>query len=178
MFMETVSLLFDADCQVLGEFFTRDGSFVRAMLTEEGEQVVGNIVASWQTEGVPFHRQFDGVEYQDRVSIRDPFFFDAVRQWASTMRFSFVDVSATAFVCWQLLVQLPLERIQSYSMLLALRSLSNDDLDAWKAALEEAAAAVQAERNHATVRMTDMWRSLAQQLVTRASRSSNRAGNV
>jgi len=163
--MESVSLLFDPECQVLGELFTRNGSFAHAILTDEGEKTIGDILASWQTEGVPFHRQLQGVQYQDRISVRDPSFFDAVVQWAKAMRLSLVSVPSDAFECWQLMTQLPLENIQCYSMLLALRALPHEELNEWKKALAEASEAVQIERKKTSARVTHMWRRLARKLL-------------
>ncbi len=169
--MEAVSLLFDTDCRLLGEFFTNDGTLVRAILTEEGERSVGDAVSSWQTEGVPFHRRLEDVEYQDRISVRDPSFLDAVRQWAQAMRLSFVRVPKQAFACWQIVAQLPLEPLQRYSMLNALTSLSDGDIGEWTSALEEAATAVRAEREKTNEKIAEMWRQLARKLVSSVSKN-------
>lgn len=159
--METVSLLFDTDSRVLGEFFTQGGAFARILLTEEGERIIGDAVASWQTQGVPFRREHTDVVYQENVSVRDSAFLDAVRQWSSATRFQLMTLPPMILECWELMARLPLEPVQRYSMLLAMRSLSAEERLSWKQALTEAAAATSAEQEKTQKNIRDMWARFA-----------------
>lgn len=168
---EDVSLLFDNETRVLGELATNGGTLARILLTAEGERAIGDAVAAWQTEGVPYHRKLVGVQYHDKVSVRDKAFLDAVRQWAAVMRLHLVVVGPEVFVCWQLMSRLPLENVQRYSMLVALTGLGPTELAEWRQALTEADAGVQAERDRTSARIKDMWGRTALEAVKRSARS-------
>ncbi len=163
--METTSLLFDAECRVLGELCTTGGSLVRAVLTDDGEEKIGSALHLWQTEGVPFLRKMEDVQVQEHISVRDGRFLESVRQWASVMHLQFVSVTSDVLACWQQIARLPLEPLQRYSMLLALRSLDVQELSVWRESLHEATDAVTHEREKAAKEIQTMWTNVAKSLV-------------
>jgi len=163
--METTSLLFDAECHVLGELYTAEGLLARAVLTDDGERIIGSSLSQWQTEGVPFFRRMDGVQVQERISVREKLFLEAVRQWAAVMHLQLISVSSEVLGCWQMIARLPLEPLQRYSMLLALRSLDSTELSLWHDSLAAASEAVMREREKAAGDIRAMWMKIAKQLV-------------
>ena len=141
---------------MLGELWTEGGALSRVVLSEEGERAIGESVASWQTEGVPFCHALSDVVYQESVSVRDPSFLEAVRQWSAAMRYQVLTLHADVFACWQLMAQLPLEPVQRYSMLLSLRMLDNEKRTEWMHALEEASRAVHAEQQKTNAKLKQL----------------------
>ena len=159
--MDTTSILFSGETHVLGEVLTRGGKLFRVMLTEEGEKEIGDTVALWQTQGVPFRRAHETMAYQEHISVRDELFLEAIRQWASIMRLHLLTLEPDIFVCWQQMTSLPLEPVQRYSLLLALKSLGVEKLAEWKRALAEAEKNVHIEQEKTTEEIRAMWAKMA-----------------
>lgn len=172
--MEIVSLLFDSECRMLGELCTTGGALVRAVLTEDGDRLLGQAVARWQTEGVPFLKRMDHVQVQEHIPTRSAEFLEAVRQWSAVMHVQLISVTSDVLQCWQMIAHLPLEPLQRYSMVLALRALSLDELAEWKTSLQEAVDAVEVERKKTATDIQASWQKIAKRLMHPAKKPASR----
>lgn len=176
--METTALLFDRNYAFLGEVATRDGVLVRAMLTVEGERQLGAHLTDWQTRGVPVLREVLVTEpekhstifYQERVQVRDREFVQALRHWLEKHGMALVSVNHTALECWERITRLPLEPRERFSMIVTLRGASEENVVAWKRALEEASKAFEIEKEKMNKAIGDLRQRTAKSLVAALSK--------
>ena len=144
--MEQTALLFTNLGEFLGEVGLRDGAFASVVLTRQGEELMGDAVASWQTMGVPFKHVDSSPSFEENVSLRHKDFFLAMLQWAKDRSIDVIEVTQEVLECWQLMARLPLDAMQRYAMLRALRGLETAERNEWRSALRDADAAVQVEQ--------------------------------
>ncbi len=147
------ALLFDRKYHFLGEVATRDGSLARVMLTTGGEDQIGAYVSEWQTRGVPVLRMIAGhgantqgdAFYQERVVVRDHGFMDAMKYWLERHGVAVISVAQPALECWERITRLPLEPREQFSMIVAIRTVENSELQKWQESLQEATSMVEVE---------------------------------
>lgn len=128
--METVSFLFDASGELLGELFTRDGAYHQAVLTSRGEALLGDHFSSWQTQGVPIG--------QERVLFRHMHCLRAIDGWLKCMGMELLTTSPVILECWHVLARHPMSASERRDVLRSLVVAPPADIAAWRMRLDHA----------------------------------------
>ncbi len=149
----TINLLFDDQHRSIGEVKTSAGVLVNFVLNEDGEQLLGEMIREWQTQGIPLFREVTEksdqktvfVMFEDRVLMRDVKFLDAFRIWIAKRRYHLISVEVQIFDCWQMMSSLPLSDQERFAMIYALCRAPKNEIRIWKQALEQSVKAVEEE---------------------------------
>lgn len=178
--MDKTSLLFDRAHSFLGEVVTRDGGMTHAMLTAEGEAKLGAQLKDWQMRGVPVLHEVTKSEgkghapvfYQERVQTRMSQFLNALHGWVERNGMALVTIGREPQECWEMIVRLPLEPRERFSIIVSIRDAATAEILKCKAALHDAVhiADVQHEKTQAAIKT--LWDSAGQELATKLKKKS------
>lgn len=144
--MNRLTLLFDADCFHLGEIVTRDGAFLSCSLTQDGEAKLGATIREWQTQGLLVRAERERVApdrinfvvHEQRISLRDPSFFQSLVDWSSYHCIRIVPLDELGIQAWEGMNALPLEPRERYRCIAGLSVLAVEEMRAGIAALQQA----------------------------------------
>jgi len=146
--MEQLTLMFDSACTYLGELATQEGAFARFTLTRDGEELLGNSIEDWQTQGIVVleHKpnETEGFVVVDRrIQPREPEFAKAFQHWSALHGLKIISLPEGAIACWEKILHLPLHPVERHSMISAVCRLPKGEVLQWMSALDEARAAVE-----------------------------------
>ena len=126
--MDTVSFLFDASGELLGELFTQDGAYRQAVLTARGEELLGDHFSSWQTQGVPIG--------QERVLFRHAHCLRAIDGWLRCMGMELLTATPVILECWHVLARHEMNASERRDVLRSLVDAPPSDIAAWRMKLD------------------------------------------
>ncbi|HWQ99664.1 MAG TPA: hypothetical protein VN397_02340 [Candidatus Methylomirabilis sp.] len=171
-------ILLDPSCAFLGEVALESGVFVRVILTDRGEEMIGAAVREWQTRGVPVRRELFGTKgnpndivfYQERVHPRDRQFGEALAQWCGERRIAAVVLPSGVTECWNKVLRLPLEPQERLALLIALSKTDPAMISPWQDFLDEAICVCEAQTSDADAAIGKLRKKAAEGLVKRFAR--------
>lgn len=131
-------LLFDRDAELLGELQTENGSFVCVYLSSAGEERIGEDVARWQTEGIPYHSQERNLTIERPLPLRHPRCVDAVSQRLVCDGGACVELQPALLAFWTLISRAPFEPAERLSLIRAAHVVRPAKQQEWHAAIEAA----------------------------------------
>lgn len=149
--MEQLTLIFDGTYTYLGELATKDGVFVRCMLSRDGEAQLGDSIEDWQTQGIVVleHKpsgtsdNSDLVVVDRRIQPRDSEFAKAFQHWSALHGLKVLSLPEGTTSCWEKMLHLPLHPVERYAMMSAVCKLPSQEVEKWMGALDEARVAVE-----------------------------------
>lgn len=105
-------IIFDPEYNPLGEIFFDQGACQQVNLNQAGEDLIGNHITSWQTNGL-----------DESVTMQDQDFEQALLLWLQDHGYLHLTMPLAAMTAWSEIQHMDLDQLKKYELAILLRDL-------------------------------------------------------